>query len=64
MKPEKHGINMGLKNMSDLREFETDRRTDGRTDGRTDRQTDRQRERQRDRKREGFIKDIIISFVL
>ena len=56
MKPEKHGINMGLKNMSDLREFETD--------GRTDRQTDRQRERQRDRKREGFIKDIIISFVL
>ena len=25
MKPEKHGINMGLKNMSDLREFERER---------------------------------------
>ena len=25
MNPEKHGINMGLKNMSDLREFERER---------------------------------------
>ena len=45
MKPEKHGINMGLKNMSDLREFETDRRTDGRTDGQTEGETERQKER-------------------
>ena len=43
MKPEKHGINMGLKNMSDLREFETDRRTDGRTDRGRDRETERER---------------------
>ena len=41
MKPEKHGINMGLKNMSDLREFESSRETDRERDRQTDRQTDR-----------------------
>ena len=41
MKPEKHGINMGLKNMSDLREFESSRQT-GRQTGR-DRETERER---------------------
>ena len=42
MKPEKHGINMGLKNMSDLREFESSRETDRERE--RDRQTDRQTE--------------------
>ena len=36
MNPEKHGINVGLKNMSDLREFEIER----------------ERERKRERERE------------
>ena len=37
MNPEKHGINVGLKNMSDLREFEIER--------------ERERERKRERER-------------
>ena len=36
MNPEKHGINVGLKNMSDLREFEIER----------------EREREKERERE------------
>ena len=43
MKPEKHGINMGLKNMSDLREFESSRETDRQTDRQTEGETERQR---------------------
>ena len=38
MNPEKHGINVGLKNMSDLREFERER--------------EREREREKERERE------------
>ena len=38
MNPEKHGINVGLKNMSDLREFEIER--------------ERERKRERERERE------------
>ena len=41
MKPEKNGINMGLKNMSDLTEFESSRQTDRQT--RRDRETERER---------------------
>ena len=37
MNPEKHGINVGLKNMSDLREFEIER--------------EREREKERERER-------------
>ena len=37
MNPEKHGINVGLKNMSDLREFEIER------------ERERKRERERER---------------
>ena len=47
MNPEKHGINVGLKNMSDLREFESLRVWE------FDREIDRERER------ESFIKDIM-----
>ena len=43
MKPEKHGINMGLKNMSDLREFESSRETDRQTDRQTEGETERER---------------------
>ena len=39
MNPEKHGINVGLKNMSDLREFEIER------------ERERKRERERERER-------------
>ena len=38
MNPEKHGINVGLKNMPDLREFEIER--------------EREREKERERERE------------
>ena len=40
MKPEKNGINMGLKNMSDLTEFESSRQTD--RQGETERQKERE----------------------
>ena len=50
MKPEKNGINMGLKNMSDLTEFESSR------------QTDRQGETERQKEREFYQRYCNISF--
>ena len=43
MNPEKHGINMELKNVSHLREFEREF------------ERDRERDRERERERESFI---------
>ena len=44
MNPEKHGINVGLKNMSDLREFEIER----------------ERERKRERERDNNVISLVL----
>ena len=46
MNPEKHGINVGLKNMSDLREFERER--------------ERERERKRERERDNNVISLVL----